>query len=79
MAHLVVRKVDGFLFQRETVQNERTFSFKVGLRKDVLLMVRRVFRRLQGKEMRKEKGAGASKAFLERLQQDEATKVKTLI
>ena len=52
---------------------------EVGLSKDVLLMVKRVFRRLQGKEMRKEKGVGASRAFPERLQQDEATKIKTLI
>ena len=51
----------------------------MGLSKDVLLMVRRVFRWLQGKEMRKEKGAGALKAFPVRLQQDEAMKVKTLI
>ena len=32
---------------------------EVGLSEDVLLMVGRVFRRLQGKEMRERKGTGA--------------------
>ena len=39
---------------------------EVGLSKDVLLMVGRTFRRLQGKEMRERKGTGASKALPER-------------
>ena len=39
---------------------------EVGLSKEVLLMVGRAFRRLQGKETRERKGTGASKALPER-------------
>ena len=55
----------GGLFERETVLNERTFGFKCGFSKDVLLMVGKAFRRLQGKGMRKGKATGARGALPE--------------
>ena len=54
------------MFERETVLNERTFGFKCGFSKDVLLMVGKAFRRLQGKGMRKGKATGARGALPER-------------
>ena len=63
------RKGASQLFDRETVLNKETFGFRRGLSKEVLLMVGKAFRRLQGKEMRKGKGAGARRALLERYNQ----------
>ena len=48
------------------VLNERTFGFKRGFSKDILLMVRKAFRRLQGKGMCKGKVIGARGAMPER-------------
>ena len=63
---LVIEHKHSFMFDRETVLNEGTFGFKCGLIKDVLLMVGKAFRRLQGNKMRKGKGAGARRALPER-------------
>ena len=54
------------LFDRKTVRNEKTFNFEIGLSKDVLLMAKRVFRWLQGKEIPERKGTGASRALPKR-------------
>ena len=50
------------MFDWETVLNGETFGFRCGLSKDVLLMVGKTVCRLQGKEMRKKKEAGAQRA-----------------
>lgn len=54
------------LFERETVLVVKCSISDVGLSKDVLLMVGKAFRRLQGKEMRKGKDAKARRALTER-------------